>query len=204
MAILAQHTAYNRSFLMVLSSDSRTGATGQTVAVSISKNGGPFALPTGLVTEIGFGWYQLALTPLDTDTLGDLDVHCTSAICDATDFVDEVKTSAQIAAITGPTTAFGATLTRDELITMAYKDIGALEEGEQLAGEKLQDGVKKLNNMALVHEIEQHYVSGQPIRLHASERLPRRFARTGSRHLPGPECRRLARRSCDHGKLQLH
>jgi hypothetical protein len=90
MANLKQSTAYTRAFLMVLSSDHITGATGLTVAVTLSKAGGAFATAGGTVTEIANGWYKVALTTTDTGTLGDLAFHCTSATADPTDFVDQV------------------------------------------------------------------------------------------------------------------
>src|SRR6185295_2906034 len=40
---------------------------------------------------------------------------------------------------------FTANLTRDELIEMAYKDIGVLADGEVLSASLQADGVKKLN-----------------------------------------------------------
>jgi hypothetical protein len=40
---------------------------------------------------------------------------------------------------------FTANLTRDQLITLAYKDIGALADGETLSSSLLADGILKLN-----------------------------------------------------------
>lgn len=90
MANIKQSTVYNRVFLMVLSSDHITGATGKTVNVNISKNGAAFAAAAGAVTELSFGWYSIALTTTDTNTLKDLAFHCTATGCDPTDFVDQV------------------------------------------------------------------------------------------------------------------
>lgn len=90
MATIKQSTTYNRVFLMVLTSDHITGATGKTVTVNISKNGAAFAGAAGTVTELAFGWYNVALTTTDTNTLKDLAFHCTAASCDPTDFCDEV------------------------------------------------------------------------------------------------------------------
>jgi hypothetical protein len=79
---------------MVLSSDHITGATGKTVTVTISKAGAAFAAPTGTVTEIANGLYAIALTIVDTNTVGDLAFHCTAAGCDPTDFIDAVTSGA--------------------------------------------------------------------------------------------------------------
>lgn len=90
MALLKQSTVYNRTFLMVLSSDHISPATGKTVTVALSKAGAAFGAAAGAVTEIANGWYQVALTTADTATLGDLTVHCIAALCDNTDFADQV------------------------------------------------------------------------------------------------------------------
>lgn len=107
MAQLAQSTAYNRSFLMVQSSDHITGITGATVTVTISKNGAALAAPGGAVTQIGSGWYYIALTTTDTNTLGDLVFHCTATSADPTDFSDQVTAggSANVTAINGSSLA---------------------------------------------------------------------------------------------------
>lgn len=85
---------------MVLSSDHVTGATGKTVTVKLSKGpvigtGAVFGAAAGTVTELdssnGPGWYQVALTTVDTGTLGDLAYACTASGCDSTDFKDEVQ-----------------------------------------------------------------------------------------------------------------
>lgn len=54
------------------------GATGLTVAVTISKAGGAFASAAGTVSEIGGGWYAVAANATDTNTLGGLIVQGTS------------------------------------------------------------------------------------------------------------------------------
>ena len=75
---------------MVQSSDHITGLTGATPAVTISKAGGSFASAGGTVTEVSSGWYKIALTTTDTNTLGDLAYHITAASGDPTDFADQV------------------------------------------------------------------------------------------------------------------
>jgi hypothetical protein len=94
MATLKQSTAYNRTFLMVQTSDHISGLTGATVTVKIGKNGAAGAAAGGAITEIDStnlpGWYKIALTTTDTNTLGDLTYHCTATSGDPTDFVDQV------------------------------------------------------------------------------------------------------------------
>lgn len=90
MALLQQGVAYNRTFLLVQSSDHITGLTGATPTVTLSKNGAAFGAAGGAVSEIGSGWYYLALNTTDTGTVGDLAYHVTAASADPCDFADEV------------------------------------------------------------------------------------------------------------------
>src|SRR5215469_3651371 len=94
--ILKTGVAYSRKFLMVLSSDHISGATGKTVTIKLSK--GPGAAGTtaaGAVTELDStnlpGVYQVALTTSDTGSSGDLWYTCSASGCDNTDFKDEVQ-----------------------------------------------------------------------------------------------------------------
>jgi hypothetical protein len=90
VASIVHNTAYNRSFLVVQSGDHLTGLTGASPLVTLSKNGGAFSLSGGEVTEIGSGWYSIALTLADADTLGTLALHVVAAGGDPTDFIDQV------------------------------------------------------------------------------------------------------------------
>ncbi|GIW61017.1 MAG: hypothetical protein KatS3mg087_2083 [Patescibacteria group bacterium] len=72
-------------FRMVDSADHITGKTGLTPTVTISKNGGAFAPPSGAVSEIGDGWYKLTPAAADVDTLGPLIIHATATGADPTD-----------------------------------------------------------------------------------------------------------------------
>lgn len=90
MALLKQSTAYSRAFYLVSSTDHITGKTGASPAVTISKAAATFAAAAGTVTEISAGWYKIALTTVDTNTLGDLAYDITASGADATDFADQV------------------------------------------------------------------------------------------------------------------
>lgn len=90
MALLKQSTAYTRAFLLVSSSDHVSPKTGATVTVNLSKAGAAFGAAGGTVTEIANGWYKIALTTTDTNTLGDLAFNCTASGADPTDFADQV------------------------------------------------------------------------------------------------------------------
>jgi hypothetical protein len=56
----------------------------------VSKNGAAFAAAGATVTERSSGWYQVALTTGDTDTIGDLVVRCTATACDDAERIVEV------------------------------------------------------------------------------------------------------------------
>jgi hypothetical protein len=83
-------TGYPLVFFMTLSSDHITGATGLSPTVTISKSGGSFASPSGSVSEIANGWYQVAGNATDTGTAGPLLLHATAATADPTDTIFEV------------------------------------------------------------------------------------------------------------------
>lgn len=78
-------TSYPINFLLVSSTDHIAAVTGATPTVTISKNGGAFAAPSGAVTEIGNGWYQIAGNATDRNTLGEFIVHATAASADPVD-----------------------------------------------------------------------------------------------------------------------
>jgi hypothetical protein len=101
MAQYQQSVAYTRMFMMILTSDHVTGATSKTVTVTLSKAGGAFGAAGGTITEVSSGWYKIALTTTDTNTLSDLAFHCTATACDPTDFVDQVVSFSTIDAVRG-------------------------------------------------------------------------------------------------------
>jgi len=72
-------------FFLTQSADHITGLTGATPTVTIRKEGGAFAAPSGAVTEIANGWYQVAGNATDTNTLGEIVLHATAASADPFD-----------------------------------------------------------------------------------------------------------------------
>jgi hypothetical protein len=88
-----QSTARRVLLKVYLSSDHISVATGKTIAVVISKNGGSFANPAAGATnaaEIANGWYYVDLGTSDTGTLGPLIVRGTATSCDDAEIVFEV------------------------------------------------------------------------------------------------------------------
>ncbi len=82
MREVKQSTAVNVMVFMADSSDHISGKTGLALSVEISKDGGAFSSISPTVTERGNGWYSIALSASDTDTLGDLVVRATAAGAD--------------------------------------------------------------------------------------------------------------------------
>lgn len=83
MRVRKQSTStYGIPIYMVLSSDHVSAATGKTVSVTLSKNGGAFAAASGSVSELSSGVYMLAGNATDTNTLGSLVALATATGCD--------------------------------------------------------------------------------------------------------------------------
>jgi hypothetical protein len=93
MALIVQNTTFNRTFILIQIADHISPILGAHPTVLISKNGGAFVSPQGIVVEIGNGWYNLELTAIDTNTLGMLSYHITAINADPTDINDEVIAS---------------------------------------------------------------------------------------------------------------
>lgn len=91
MEPLTQSTVRNLMVFLVSSTDSKTGQSGLALTVTASKDGAAFATITPTVTDLGSGWYNLALTTTHTNTLGDLAFHITASGADACDFKAPVE-----------------------------------------------------------------------------------------------------------------
>jgi hypothetical protein len=77
-ATVPQSTALLVVFRAFLATDGKTPATGKTIAITISKNGGAFGNPSAgatNATEISSGWYKVTLSTTDTATAGPLAVR---------------------------------------------------------------------------------------------------------------------------------
>lgn len=90
MLLKQGNTTRHIPFLMIDSTDHITGKTGLTVTVTLSKNCGAFGAVSGVVTEIGNGWYKLAANATDAATLGALVLHATATGADPVDDRHEV------------------------------------------------------------------------------------------------------------------
>lgn len=126
MRELEQSTATDRLVFLTDSADGRTGKTGLTLTVTLSKAGGAFAAMTVTVTERGSGWYALAITAAHTDTLGDFALHVTATGADPADVLfvvvkaahDFTVSAADSTSVTLPTTyQSAATLPDDDRYT---------------------------------------------------------------------------------------
>lgn len=83
-------TTYPVTFFLVQASDHVTGLPGATPVVTISKNGGAFAVAAGAVAEIGSGWYAWSAHATDRSTLGELAIHIQATGADPVDFKLEI------------------------------------------------------------------------------------------------------------------
>jgi len=91
--LIPQSTAHLVVFKAFLSSDHVTEATGKTIAITISKNGGAFASPAAGATNataIASGWYKVSLGIADIDTLGPLIIRGAEGTIDDVGIVREV------------------------------------------------------------------------------------------------------------------
>lgn len=85
MLAVPQSTTLLVVFKAFLSSDHVSEATGKTIAITISKNGGAFGNPNAgatNATEISSGWYKVSLDTTDTGTLGPLAIRGAVATID--------------------------------------------------------------------------------------------------------------------------
>lgn len=105
-------------FLMVNSTDHISGKTGLAPTVTISKNGGAFAAPTGAISEIANGWYKVAGNAEDTNTVGPLVLHVEATGADPCDDRFEVVAFDPGSATNLGLSSIGA-LTADERIASA-------------------------------------------------------------------------------------
>lgn len=88
--MLKQSTAYTQTFFMVSSTDHLAAKTAASPVVNLAKAGAAFGAAGGAVTEIANGWYKVALSTTDTNTLGDLSFHITGTGADDVDFREQV------------------------------------------------------------------------------------------------------------------
>jgi len=118
-------------FLMVDATDHVTGKTGLSPTVTISKNGGSFAAPSGSVSEIGSGWYKVAANATDSNTLGPLLLHATASGADPVDDrFDVVAVDPDTASVASNLSQIlGASLTESETgyLAAAFKKLFDVE-----------------------------------------------------------------------------
>jgi len=91
-------------FLLVSSADHITGVTGASPTVTLSKSGGAFAAPSGVVSEVGNGWYQLSAAPGDANTLGPLALHAQAVGADPVDTLYTVVNFSPVQVVPGSPT----------------------------------------------------------------------------------------------------
>jgi len=103
-------------------SDHVTGKTGATLTTTLSKDGAAFASIAPTVTERGDGWYSIALTSGNTDTLGDLVLHITASGADPIDLREQGFASLPGSSVTVSSIANDA-ITAASIATSAITEI---------------------------------------------------------------------------------
>lgn len=155
---IPQSVAYLVVFRAFLASDGKTVATGKTIAITISKNGGAFGNPNAgatNATEISSGFYKFTLDTTDTGTLGPLawrgaegtindagDVLTVAVAVASQSSVDDLPTNAEL------TTALG---TADDAMLTAIGDLptnAELATALGTADDAVLAAVAALNNLS--------------------------------------------------------
>jgi hypothetical protein len=90
MQVIQGSTTVAIVFLMISSTDHISPLTGASPTVVLSKDGGAFATPAGVVSEIANGWYKISANAVDTNTVGPLILHATAMGGDPTDELIDV------------------------------------------------------------------------------------------------------------------
>jgi hypothetical protein len=135
-------------FLLVLSSDSKTGATGKVPTVTILKSGGgSYAAPAGAIVEDGNGMYHVAPNAADADTLGPINLH---AIAIGTDPVDERYSV--VTSLTPPTGVISTSSGPEpfsalDIITRAYRLLSVIDAIDSPEPEMAIEGLAVLNEI---------------------------------------------------------
>jgi hypothetical protein len=117
-------------------SDNKTGLTGLSPTVMLSKNGGAFASPLGAVSEVGYGLYKVAANVTDASTLGPLLLHAEATGANDQDELFWVQTNPP----GGPLVSVIADANWDELLS------GHAISGS--AGDTMSDFLKRLLALA--------------------------------------------------------
>ena len=91
--MIEQNSAPHISVFMRAATDHMSYVAFATLAIKISKNGGPFTSVSRTVVETGEGWYSVQLLASDTNTAGDIIIKCSASECDDTDVIGQVSMS---------------------------------------------------------------------------------------------------------------
>jgi hypothetical protein len=132
MIQIPQGGAMALPFLMVDSTDHLTGKTGLTPTVYISKNGGGFGTPVGIIYEFGYGWYVLWSDAADTSSIGALVLHAEGTGADASDTMFQVLAG------------YPATQDSVDDIQLAVTDIGSVQSEHTVVLDEIHEKTANL------------------------------------------------------------
>jgi hypothetical protein len=142
-------------FLLISSTDSKTGLTGKagSVVVALSKNGGAFAVPIGAIAEIGNGWYSVAGNATDSNTLGPLALHAKDAASDPIDDRFDVVAYNPFSLSLGLSLAKGTNITGfNDIAATAIVSGGAITtSGGKVSGVATCDVVTTVNDARMAN-----------------------------------------------------
>lgn len=135
-------------FFLSDATDNETPETGKagTVDVYISKSGGAFAATTNSVTEIGRGWYYVALTTTEVDTLGPLILEAEVAGANVYREVHRVMHSAADAIMVDNDADALADLIADHVLRRNLDNVEASTDGDTQDLQSLYGAIATLVN----------------------------------------------------------
>lgn len=168
MTLIQQSTAVIPiRFRLVTALDNLTALLGATPTVTISKNGGAFAAPSGAVSEIGNGFYKLAPNATDSNTLGPIDLKATATLANPTYLVDVAQIvaynpwdSVRLGLTALPNAAAGANTGLPVVGTQVPNAVAGAAGGVFIAGTNAATSVPSftINSVGMVSQTGDSYV----------------------------------------------
>jgi hypothetical protein len=144
-AVTLGNTTVPLVFTLVSSADHVTPLLGATPAVNLSKNGQPFDLAQGAITEVGLGAYQVAPDADDADTVGSLLLHAAAFGADIT--LESFSVEAVPVTPTPLPPSQAIEINAATIIRRALATLGKVGAGEPVQADLLTDAFATLQEM---------------------------------------------------------
>jgi hypothetical protein len=142
--IFQGNTTVPLTFVMRSVVDHATPMPGVVPVVNLSKNGNPFALAAGALTEVGLGVYQVEPDADDADTLGSLTLYAQAVGCDPT---LDVFSVAAVPVVTPIPAGQAIQVAATDIIRRALSTLGTVGAGEPVSADLLADAFELLTEM---------------------------------------------------------